>query len=396
MDYISDLSERVLASFENKEERSLTYQIDWDHRIIGIKGIRGSGKTTFLKNRIKLHLAEPAKPLYVSLDNFYFLKNSIVDCAESFALKGGTHLFLDDVHKYPNWIADLKFLHKELPHLKIVFSHLSNFALKSDEAELGKRVKIYSLDEMSFREYLNIKHGLQLPSFTLENLLKDHREIALMCKNKINFPIAEFNEYLLTGCYPFGFDGVLDYDRKLMDFLNIVIEADIRIVENITFADSLKIKKILLEVAENNPLKPNISRLSNTLGISRTFLLNAIKILEHSGLIQAFYPDHRKIGNFTRPLKLYLHNTNIVYAFQSVPIKQDVINETFLINQLRKSSRIHLNENSGFLVDRKYSFIMGSKNDINPDNRENTFLLCDDLEVGKKNLVPLYLFGMLY
>lgn len=391
------LSKRILKSTENQRERSLSIQIDWNHRLIGINGISGSGKTNLLLNRINELLLQSHNPLYISLDHLYFLDQSLIDVAEEFALQGGTHLFLDNVHKYPNWTEELKLIYRELPNLKVIFVHPATLGLSTAKEELGKRVEIHNLNEMSFREFLNIKHNLSLPIFDLDYILKNHIDAATLCKENIEFPIAEFKKYLKFGCYPYLLEDLSSDEQKLLDTFNSILETDVSIVENISFQDILKIKRLLVTIAKNNPLKPNITQLSKELGISRNFLLNALRILSHAKMIHKFHSDIGGIGKFTKPLKLYLNNTNLVYAFPQIPIKQSVIRETFLINQVSHKHKIHLGENDSFVVDKKYIFYLGKKNEIHKRlEKNNTYFLCDDIEIGTANIIPLYLFGMLY
>ena len=392
------LSERILNNLNITRERYLLKEIDWSQRLIGIKGARGSGKTTLLLQRIKFHLSESEKPLYTSLDNLYFMNHSLIGLAEEFAVQGGTHLFLDEVHKYPNWSRELKLIYDQLPSLKVVFTSSSILEINKGESDLSRRAVKYILKELSFREYLNIKHGLDLPSFDFEYILKNQKEVALECKKQVEFPIAEFKEYLKHGCYPYSFEGVAGYYPKLLDTVNLMLEVDVSSVENIPFQESRKIKKLLVAIAQSAPFTPNISKLSERLGFSRNFLLNSLKILDRAELIHEFFTPSKGIGAFTKPEKLYLNNTNLIYALGQSQIEQGTLRETFFANQLKHNYEIHLAGKGDFIVNRKYTVEIGGKNKTTQQiaGVQDAFILRDDIEIGAMNIIPLYLFGMLY
>lgn len=392
------ISERILNDLQIHRERYLLAQIDWSQRLIGIKGARGSGKTTLLLQRIKFHLSESEKALYTSLDNLYFLNNTLLGLAEEFALQGGTHLFLDEVHKYPNWSRELKLIFDQLPSIKVVFTSSSILEINKGESDLSRRAVKYMLKELSFREYLNIKNNLDLPFYDFEYILKNQKEVALNCKQHVEFPVAEFKEYLKYGCYPYSFEGTSGYYPKLLDTVNLMLEVDVSSVENIPFQESRKIKKLLVAIAQSAPFTPNVSKLSERLGFSRNFLLNSLKILDRAELIHEFFTDSKGIGAFTKPEKLYLNNTNLIYALGQSQIEQGTLRETFFANQLKHNYEIHLVKKGDFLVNRKYTIEIGGKNKTTQQisGMKDAFVLRDDIEIGAMNIFPLYLFGMLY
>lgn len=398
MQELAIISERILNNLDIRRERYLLAQIDWSQRLIGVKGARGSGKTTLLLQRIKFHLSKSEKSLYTSLDNLYFMNHTLIGLAEEFALQGGTHLFLDEVHKYPNWSRELKLIYDQLPSLKVVFTSSSILEINKGESDLSRRAVKYILKELSFREYLNIKHKLDLPSFDFEYILKNQKEVALECKKLVEFPIAEFKEYLKYGCYPYSFEGIDGYYPKLLDTVNLMLEVDVSSVENIPFQESRKIKKLLVAIAQSAPFTPNVSKLSERLGFSRNFLLSSLKILDRAELIHEFFTPSKGIGAFTKPEKLYLNNTNLIYALGQSQIEQGTLRETFFANQLKHNYEIHLAKKGDFIVNRKYTIEIGGKNKTTQQiaGIKDAFVLRDDIEIGALNVIPLYLFGMLY
>lgn len=392
------LSERILRDMNIRQERYLLARIDWSQRLIGVKGVRGSGKTTLLLQQIKYHLSEATKPLYTSLDNLYFMDHTLISLAEEFAVQGGTHLFLDEVHKYPNWSRELKLIYDQLPSLNVIFTSSSILDINKGESDLSRCAVKYILKEMSFREYLNLKHNLDIPSFDFEYILKNHKEVALELKNHVEFPVAEFKEYLKYGCYPYSFEGIDNYYPKLLDTINLMLEIDVSSVENIPYQESRKIKKLLVAIAQSAPFTPNVSKLSERLGFSRNFLLNSLKILDRAELIHEFFTPSKGIGAFTKPEKLYLNNTNLIYALAQSQLEQGTLRETFFANQLKHLYEIHLAKKGDFIVKRKYTVEIGgkSKTAFQIDGIKDAFVLKDDIEIGASNIVPLHLFGLMY
>ncbi|WP_026451004.1 ATP-binding protein [Aequorivita capsosiphonis] len=392
------ISERILDALDTRKERYLLKEIDWSQRLIGVKGARGSGKTTLLLQQIKFHLSPSDKALYTSLDNLYFLNHTLIGLAEEFALQGGTHLFLDEVHKYPNWSRELKLIYDQLPSLKVIFTSSSILEINKGESDLSRRAVKYILKEMSFREYLNIKHNLDLPSFDFEYILKNQKEVALELKKQVEFPVAEFKEYLKYGCYPYSFEGIDNYYPKLLDTINLMLEVDVSSVENMSFQESRKIKKLLVAIAQSAPFTPNVSKLSERLGFSRNFLLNSLKILDRAELIHEFFTQSKGIGAFTKPEKLYLNNTNLIYALAQSQLEEGTLRETFFANQMKHLYEIHLAKKGDFIVNRKYTVEIGGKNKTTQQitGVKNAYVLRDDIEIGALKIIPLHLFGLMY
>lgn len=399
MEELIFLQEQLLKSIHTKE-RYLFNDINWNNRLIAIKGARGSGKTTLLLQRIRFKLPKDTSPLYVSLDNLYFLENTLIDLAKEFVLQGGTHLFLDEVHKYPQWSRELKLIYDQLPTLKTVFTSSSMLEIYKGESDLSRRSVNYHLKELSFREFIYFTKGYTLPIVTLEELLKDHKEIARTVIQDLQSPVKDFKEYLQYGCYPYYMEGRKEYPSKLIQTINLIIEVDVNAVENISYSDSRKIKKLLLAIAQSAPFTPNVSKLSERLGISRDFLLNSIKLLDRADLVIELFRPTKGIGAFTKPEKLFLNNTNLIFALSRTANEVGTVRETFFANQFKNlnAHEIHLAEKGDFLIDRKHVFEIGGKG--KPTNQikglKNAYVVRDDIEAGGLNIIPLYLFGLLY
>lgn len=397
MDELLTLQEQLIVNL-SKKERYLLTQIDWSNRLIGIKGARGSGKTTLLLQRIKFKLSKEVEPLYASLDNLYFLDNTLVSLAKEFVLRGGTHLFLDEVHKYPQWSRELKLIYDQFPNLKIVFTSSSILEIYKGESDLSRRAVTYNLKELSFREFLFFEKGLELPKLEIQEILSNHKDIARKITAAIGKPIKDFENYLKYGAYPYFLENKDSYLQKLTQTINLILELDLHAVENMAYQDSRKIKKLLVAIAQSAPFTPNITKLSERLGMSRGFLLNAIKLLNRADLVIELYKPTKGIGALTKPEKLYLNNTNLVYALGKQNVEVGALRETFFANQMKNLHDIHLAEKGDFIIDRTYTFEIGGKGKTAKQikNIDNSFVVRDDMEVGSLNIIPLYLFGFLY
>lgn len=399
MEELFSTQEQLMENVAVKQRYLLT-KIDWGNRLIAIKGARGSGKTTLLLQHIKFKLPKEAIPLYASLDNLYFLDNTLVNLAKEFVLQGGTHLFLDEVHKYPQWSRELKLVYDQFPNLKTVFTSSSMLEIYKGESDLSRRVVNYHLKELSFREFILFTKGYTLPSLSLQELINDHNKIAKKVKQELQSPLKDFKDYLEYGCYPYFLEGTNGYLQKLLQTINLILEVDLNAIENIPYSDSRKIKKLLVAIAQSAPFSPNVSKLSERLGISRDFLLNSIKLLDRADMVIELFKSTKGIGAFTKPEKLYLNNTNLIRALSKSSNQVGTMRETFFANQFKNLNEheIHLAEKGDFLIDRKYTFEIGGKgkstNQINGLN--NAYVVRDDMEIGSLNIIPLYLFGLLY
>ncbi len=399
MDDLFSLQEQLLENLSSKT-RYLLNKIDWSNRLIGIKGARGSGKTTLLLQYIKFKLSKTDEALYATLDDLYFLDNNLVSLAKDFVLRGGTHLILDEVHKYPNWSRELKLIYDQFPKLQVVFTSSSMLEIYKGESDLSRRVIIYHLKELSFREFLEFEDDYRdIPKFHLKDILKNHKQIAREIKSQhVSSPIKHFDAYLKYGAYPYYLENRSSYTTKLNQTINLILEVDLNAVENMPYADSRKIKKLLVAIAQSAPFVPNITKLSERLGMSRVFLINAIKLLNRADLVMELFKPTKGVGMLTKPEKLFLNNSNLVYALGKQNAEIGTLRETFFANQMKYLHEIHLAEKGDFLVDRTYTFEIGGKNKTTKQIKgvENSYVVRDDMEVGSLNIIPIYLFGFLY
>lgn len=377
--------------------RYLLDKIDWDNRLIVIKGARGSGKTTLLLQHIARHLKDKTKTLYVAMDDLYFMENNLLDLAEQFTNYGGEVLLLDEVHKYSNWSREIKLIYDNIPGLKVIFTSSSLLEIYKAESDLSRRAVSYNLKELSLREYIELNYKIQLPAYTFEEVVTNHEEIARELLQKIK-PIPLFNEYLKFGAYPYFKEGLGSYHDKLRNTINLIIDLDLNAVENLDYRLLVKTKKLLYMISVSVPFTPNISKLSELLGVSRPTLIQALNQLEKARLIMQLSKADKGMGILTKPDKLFLNNTNLAYALSLDRVNTGNNRETFFANQLEDLVPYKLAEQADFLVDGKYTFEIGGKNKKQKQILDipDSFVVKDDIELGVDNLIPLWLFGFLY
>jgi len=398
MDKLQESFLKLLENVPINFKRYLGDTIDWQQRMIAILGARGTGKTTMLLQRIKENypVTTPLEVLYVSLDNIWFSSRSIVELADEFSKYGGKYLFLDEVHKYPGWSRELKNIYDAYPKLKIVFTGSSLLELYQGESDLSRRVTLYELAGMSFREYLNMT-GNNLAACTLGDIINNHLEIATLLNKEIEFPLSHFQEYIRKGYYPFFIDAGEMYWHQLAQIINVVLENDIPAVHDIEYGSLLKIKKLLNVLSTSTPFKPNITKLSELVGVSRNYMVELIHILGRAHLLNNLTARGKSLGRLAKPEKIYLHNTNLYFAFGENP-DAGSMRETFFLNQLSVGHMVNYTDKGDFLVDEKYTFEVRGKN---KDSRQikdlgQAFIAADGIEYGIGNKVPLWLFGFLY
>jgi len=395
--------EELIEEFQAKRvgfsapfKRSLYDTIDVKNKLIAIKGARGTGKTTLLL-QLAIHKLNTDKTLYVSLDHLYFYDNNLYDLAKQFEQHGGTYLLIDEVHKYPNWSREIKLIYDNLPKLSVLFTSSSVLELYKSESDLSRRMVSYDLNELSFREFITLETGHELPIYAFSDVLKNHQEIAVEIVKKIR-PLPLFQKYLKMGSFPYYKENESVYYQKVMRTINQMIEVDIVAVENLRYETTIKIKKLLKAIATSVPFTPNITSLSEKVKLSRNSLLEALKTLNKAGIIHELYKDTTGIGALTKPEKLFLHNSNYIHILGDEKANIGNVRETFFVNQVSFLHEVNLHPKADFLVDQKWIVVVGgkSKKQKQIQGIENAFIGKDDIEIGFGNVVPLWLFGMMY
>ena len=372
--------------------RDLMDEIDWNDRLIGIKGTRGVGKTTFLLQYAKEKFGTDHSCLFINMNNFYFSKYTLVEFAAEFVKRGGKVLLIDQVFKYPEWSHDLRACYEMFPTLKIIFTGSSVMRLKEENPELSGIVKVYYLRGFSFREYLNLQSGNCFRAYTLQEILENHEQIAKTILRNVK-PLDYFQDYLHHGFYPFFLEK-RNFSENLLKTMNMMIEVDILLIKQIELKYLSKIKKLLYLLAVDGPVAPNVSQLATEIQTSRATMMNYIKYLADARLINMVYPKGEEFPK--KPSKLMMHNTNLMYSIYPVKVEEQDVLDTFFMNTLYKDHKLYKGDKgTSFMVDNGLHFRIcaeGCKFKNNP----NVYYALHKLELGHGNMIPLWLFGFLY
>ena len=387
-----------ISNVKNDFIRYLFHEIKWNDRLIGITGARGTGKTTLILQYIKKTFGNSYSALYISMDDYYFTKNRLFELAEEFYINGGRNLFIDEVHKYPSWAIEIKNLYDTYSDLKIVFSGSSALELHKADADLSRRAAIYKLHELSFREYLNLTTEHNYEKYSLAEILKNHHKITpqLTANNSI---LPQFNTYLEKGVYPFFVDTEGQFYERLKNTINVIIETDLPSIENINYQTTQKLRKLISLIADSVPFKINISELSRKTNISRDVLLRLLHLLERANLTKGIKQNGATTGHLTKPDKIYLNNTVLLYALNSnIEASVGTVRETFFMNQLMLNHQVNAVPKGDFLIDKTYTFEIGGKNKTKKQilGIDNAYVAADGIEHGYKDTIPLWLFGFLF
>lgn len=379
----------------NPIDRLLMHQIDWSGRLIGIKGTRGVGKTTFLLQYAKEYFEiEKRDCLYINLNHFYFTVRTIYSFAKEFAENGGKTLLLDQIFKYPEWSKELRMCYEHIPGLKIVFTGSTVMKLGENE-DLASIVDVYNLRGFSYREFLNILLGKDFKAYSLDEIIKNHSQIAKDVCIQIN-PLEHFWPYIHHGYYPFFLEK-RNFSENLLKTINMMLEVDVLSIKQIELSYLPKLRKLIYLLAQSAPGKPNISQLSIDCEISRATVTNYLEYLKSARLINMLYSEGEEFPK--KPDKVYMHNTSLMFPLKESEISDQDLSETFFYNQIHHSdSKVMKGVKAGqFVVEKnnkKYTFRVGHK--ARGKHRDDVFFALDKLSHGENNIIPLWLFGFLY
>lgn len=366
--------------------------------MFGITGLRGTGKTTMMLQYLKYVVKNKQTSLYVSADYTWFYENSLTDLAHAFMKNGGNLLMIDEIHKYPRWSRELKNIYDALPDLKVIFTASSALDILKGESDLSRRAIRYELPGMSFREYLHLIHKSEFPVFTLESILSDATTIAGEISSQLKI-LPLFRQYLKHGYFPF-YNNETDqtFLMKLDQVINTILEIDLQTVENLSPSNVTKLKKLLGVIAESAPFEPNISNISQKLGIGRDTVKVYLTFLEKARILNLLNRESKGMVSLQKPDKIYLENTNFSYVLKDRPDMGN-LRETYFINQIRNAGHsIKLAKHGDFIVNGYRTFEVGgaSKQGQQIRSVDNAYIVQDDIEQAYLNRIPLWLFGFLY
>ena len=365
--------------------RSFIHDINWNARLIGIKGARGVGKTTLLLQYMKLNYSDNwQESLYVSLDSFSFRGKTLIGLADEFVLNGGKYLFLDEVHD-------------DHPELKVVFTGSSLLEILNSRADLSRRAIVYHMQGLSFREFLEMETSQKFDTFTLEDILTNHIKIANLINSKIK-PFRYFESYLKQGYYPFYKEDKDLYEQRLEEVINMMLEIELPLLRGVDIGLVSKIKQLLAIISESVPFTPNVTHLSQKMTVHRTTLMTYLHYLEELGLTTNLQKEAKGSVKLQKPAKIYLENTNLMFVLSPSNANIGNARETFFANQVGYKNKLNYHEKTDFLVNNVYAFEIGGKDKTNKQivGIENSFIVADGIEYGYQNKIPLWLFGFLY
>lgn len=390
-------SENLLAQTFLNFKRFLFDKIRWNNRMIGIKGARGTGKTTLLLQWLKQQNLPADKAAYFSLDNLYFTQHSLKETVRDYHKQGGKILVLDEVHKYKNWSAEVKNIYDFFPDLKIIFTGSSIIDISRQQGDLSRRALIYELPGLSFREYLSMKNIINLPVITLDELLLDPGQIRKHVPKDFR-PIQYFTEYLNTGYYPFALEDPGSVHQKINQLIRTIVEYDMAELKDFDIRNARKVLQLIYVIAQQVPFKPNLTSLAVKTSIHRNSLSNYLHYLEQAKIITLLYPAGHSTAVLQKPEKIFLNNTSLLFSLAEEQAEKGAVRETFFMSQLHPFHKIHMPQKGDFIVNNKYTFEIGGKGKDHKQIQgvKNAWLVKDDIETPVAGTIPLWMFGLLY
>jgi predicted AAA+ superfamily ATPase len=397
MNTLLEQSERLIASTNLDFKRYLFVVIQWNSRLIGVKGARGTGKTTLLLQWIKEQNLATEKAAYFSLDDLYFTEHSLKDTVSQFYKNGGSILALDEVHKYKNWSIEIKNVYDFFPDLKIIFTGSSIIDISKQEGDLSRRALMYELPGLSYREYLSMLGIINLPVIDLDELL--FNPVAIKKKIPQGFrPLEHFRNYLNHGYYPFGLEDSSSVYQRINQLIRTIVEVDMAELKDFDIRNAKKLLQLVYVIAQQVPFKPNISSLSAKIGIHRNSLNNYLYYLEQAKIISLLFPAGNSTAVLQKPEKIFLNNTTLLAALAEQQSNIGTVRETFFLSQLQPLHKVHLPKQGDFFVNGKYTFEVGGKGKGQKqlDGIENAWVVKDDIEFPMLKTIPLWMFGLLY
>ena len=388
MESLYEYMQYQLAHTKSSFRRYQYERINWDNHMVGLVGPRGVGKTTLFLQRIR-DAYPNGEALYVSADHLYFATHTLMEVADSFYKHGGTCLFIDEVHKYPNWSRELKNMYDSYPDLHVYFTGSSVLEIEKGEADLSRRAPQYLMQGLSFREFLKIRHNIDAPLLTLDQILSNHVSIT-----GVEHPLPLFEEYLRNGYYPFGEDA--DFSMELRQVITRTLEHDIPAYAHLNTATGHKLLKLMVVISELVPFKPNMSNLGKSVQVSRNSIEDYLLYIERAGMIAMLRTGANGLGALGKTEKVYLDNPNIIFNLCN-DASAGTVRETFFYNQMRVNHTVTASKASDFEIDGR-TFEVGGPGKGQNQIRDvsDGYVVKDGIEYGYGNVIPLWAFGLNY
>lgn len=389
MEKLYEYMQKQLDETKSQFVRYKYNDIHWQNRMLALVGPRGVGKTTLFLQHIKKHHSMK-DTLYVTADHFYFATHSLFEMAEAFNKNGGKYLFIDEVHKYGNWSQELKLMYDAFPDMHVYFTGSSILDIEKGDADLSRRAPKYVMQGLSFREFLAIRHNIEVPPFSLQQILNHEARIA-----GVSHPLVYFKEYLREGYYPFGHD--LDFDTELNQVITRTVEIDIPQFANMSIGTAKKLMKLMVILAGLVPFKPNMANLASQIQASRNNVETYLTYMEKAGLLAQLKDGTGGLGELGKVQKIYLDNTNLMYTLGNDEADPGTIRETFFLNQMRVNHMVTSSVISDFEIQGKTFEVGGkSKGKKQIADAKEGYVVKDDIEYGYGNVIPIWVFGLNY
>lgn len=389
MEALFKVYKKLLKETNTDFLRYLYSEINWKNRIVGIRGPRGVGKTTLMLQHIKNEI-EPDNALYVNADDIYFSSHTLLELAEQLVHKGVKYFYIDEIHKYKDWSKELKLIYDYYSELNVVFSGSSVLDLNKGTADLSRRAVVYHLYGLSFREYLNMFHGMDIAAYTIDEIIAGKPE-----KDEIKTPLRYFEAYLKHGYYPFSGDE--SFEEKLRQIVNVTLENDIPVFADMSASMGRKFKHLLTIISQSVPFKPNMSKLAEMIGAGRNQMSQYFDYIEDAGMIARLRSDTGGLRNLGKTEKTYLDNTNLVNVLADGEANIGNVRETFFLNQTRVKNIVTSSDIADFQIGQRIFEVGGkSKGQRQIESAEEGYVVKDDIEYSYENILPLWWFGLNY
>lgn len=399
MEALFEKQDALLRATDMSIIRSFMDDVNWEAPMLCIRGPRGVGKSTLLRQYVKQHY-EPGseEALYCSMDWVYFSQHSMLEVAEKFYKRGGKLLIFDEVHKYEQWSREVKEVSETYPNLQIFLSGSSMLKLLDGDADLSRRCRGYDMPGLSFREYLRFYKGIELPASTLEEILENPKGIAATV-NGVCRPLQHFHDYLKYGYYPFYLTNPIDYYALIEQTVNYVIDVELPQLKNVNSSNCRKIRALLCVLSQQVPFDVDITKLATMTELQRNTVLEYLNHLKGAKLLNLLFSDLLSVKKMQKPDKIYLENPNLLYALATTPVKIGTARECFAVNQLSYAHTVEYGKTQGdFKVDGKWIFEVGGEKKTFDQIADlpDSYILADDIEMPHGNKLPLWMIGFLY
>ncbi|MBK8055131.1 MAG: ATP-binding protein [Saprospiraceae bacterium] len=385
----------ILNQVSDKLRRTVLDHIEWQDKLIILAGARGVGKTTIMLQRLNEIMDGGIKVLYISMDDITVSNLTLIEIAKYHLDNGGSHILIDEIHKYNNWSQELKNIYDRYKSLFVVVTGSSILEINEGQADLSRRAVKYSISGFSLREFINIESKQNFQPYSLSEIIENHEQICRQINKLIN-PLPFFNEYNQYGYYPFYLEGKRSYFRKLNSAINHMIEVDLVQITKMDVSKLPKIKKLLYWLASTSPYEPNISKLSSALELDRNTVIHYLSYLDKAELTKSVWSATRTVGHLSKPDKIYLQNANLFFLSASKP-DIGTIRECFFVHCISHEHNVSIPNKGDFFVDEKYTFEIGgkSKGYKQISSIPGSFIVSDDINYSVGNKIPLWLFGFL-